>query len=299
MSRDLLTVDLEGILDEWVRDERNDGFLHPSEHLAAPLRHAQLSAAGAPKRKRPFDEQIVLKIGQMIHEGFHDELRRLGIPYMAEVNLGPWMPPGWNGTADAVIWNPELKAFVLADFKTSKGESIQYRVRGGASDDHVYQTSIYWHSLRKMGIPLAKAIGVLYIPKNKPRSGNVQPLLVDFDPIPVRKLTAMMNERKAEVDRYKASLPKPNPRPLLPEEFVTDELAPEPDMEQRVYRDKASGDQVLKLVPKWQTKFCDWEAPLCSCSEQRSITIGRYDEETGAYTPRVGYEDIEPLVAPE
>ena len=297
MSRDLLTVDLAGVIDAGIRSDRDDGMLHPSTHLAAPLRHAQLDRAGAPKPQRPFADQMTLHIGTMIHEWLHDELRKQGVPYMAEVNLGPWMPPGWNGTADAVVWNPELKAFVLVDFKTSKGESIQYRERSGASEEHILQTSIYWHALRKMGVPLAKAIGVLYIPKNQTRSGDIRPLLVDFDPLPVRKLKAQMDERKRAVDKYLCSLPKPNPRPLLPDEFVTEELAPEPDMEQRIYTDKATGRQVLKLVPKWMTRYCPYEAPLCTCSSQKSFVIGSFTDD-GGYVPRAGYEDIAPEVAP-
>jgi hypothetical protein len=294
--RDLLTIDLPGVLDAGIRGDRDDGMLHPSTHLAGPLRHAQLDRAGAPKAERPFADQMTLHIGTLVHEWFHDELRKQGVPYMAEVNLGPWMPPGWNGTADAVVWSPEHKAFVLVDFKTTKGEALSFRQRGGASEEHILQTSIYWHALKKMGIPLVKAVAILYIPKNATRTGTVEPLMVDFNPIPARKLGAMMKKRKAEVDQYLAGLPKPNPRPLLPEEFVTADLAPEPEMEQRLYTDQTG--PVVKLVPQWQTKFCPYDAPLCSCSEQRSITIGRYDE-AGVYTPRKGYEDIEPTVTPE
>jgi hypothetical protein len=296
--RDLLSVDLAGIMNEAIRGDRDDGMLHPSTHFASPLRHAQLDMAGAPKRERPFADQFTLHIGTMVHEWFHDELRKRGVPYMAEVNLGPWLPKGWNGTADAVIWEPSLNAFVLADWKTTKGESLKFRIERGASEEHILQTSVYWHALKKMGIPLAKAIGVFYIPKNQPRNGDVEPLLVDFDPLPVRKLTADMNKRKQLVDEYLLSLPKPNPRPLLPEEFVTDALGPTLEPEQRVYFDKRSGDHVVKLVPQWQTMFCPYDAPLCDCATQRekqSTTIGRYDED-GVYTPREGYEDIEPLV---
>jgi hypothetical protein len=298
VSRELLSVDMAGILDSGIRSDRDDGKLHPSTHLAAPLRHAQLDRAGAPKKERPFADQMTLHIGTLVHEWMHDEMRRLGVPYMAEVNLGPWMPEGWNGTADAVVWSPEHQAFVLVDWKTTKGESLRYREMGGASEEHILQTSIYWHALKKMGLPLVKAIAVLYIPKNQPRTGDASPLLVDFDPLPYRTLTAQMKKRREAVDKYLVGLPKPNPRPLLPEEFLTDDLAPEPEMEQRIYRDKASGDTVLKLVPTWQTKFCPYEVPICDCSSQSSTTIGRYDE-SGSYTPRKGFEDVAPLVTPD
>lgn len=294
--RELLSIDLPGVIEAGINSDRDDGKLHPSTHLAAPLRHAQLDRAGAPKRPRSFGNQMTLHIGTLVHEWFHDELRKLGVPYMAEVNLGPWMPDGWNGTADAVVWSPDHQAFVLVDFKTTKGESLGYRERGGASEEHILQTSIYWHALKKMGLPLVKAINILYIPKNDPRGKEVKPLMVDFDPLPKRALEAQMKKRKEAVDGYLASLPKPNPRPLYAEEFITEQLAPEPDMEQRVYLEKESGDYVLKLVPNWVTKFCPYDAPICDCSSQTSITIGRYNE--SGYTPRKGYEDIVPVVAP-
>ena len=67
---DLITVDLTGVMEVGLqRSQRtDDGKLHPSTHLAAPLRHAQLDRAGAPKRPRPFAEEITLHIGTTIHE---------------------------------------------------------------------------------------------------------------------------------------------------------------------------------------------------------------------------------------
>ena len=188
---DLISVDLAGIMEvELQRSQRlDDGKLHPSTHLAAPLRHAQLDRAGAPKKPRPFAEEMTLHIGTTIHEWLHNAMRRQGVPYMAEVNLTPWMQDGWAGTADAIIWQPEYKAFVLVDFKTTKGEALRFRRSGGASEEHILQTSVYWHALKKMGIPLVKKIGVLYIPKNAVRgTDEALPLLLDFDPLPVRAL---------------------------------------------------------------------------------------------------------------
>jgi hypothetical protein len=299
---DLITVDLAGIMEvELQRSQRpDDGKLHPSSHLAAPLRHAQLDRAGAPKKPRPFAEEMTLHIGTSIHEWLHDTMRRQGVPYMAEVTLTPWMQDGWAGTADAIIWQPDYKAFVLVDFKTAKGESLRFRRQGGASEDHILQTSVYWHALKRMGIPLVKKIGVLYIPKNAVRSPEpAEPLMVDFDPLPVRALNAQMAERKKKVDRYVSALPKPNPRPLHVEEFLTDTLAPEQEMEQRAYFDRASGDQVLKLVPHWSAAYCPFPTELCGCGEQRSTTIGRWrNESPDSYEARKGYEEIQPVVSP-
>ena len=66
---------------------------------------------------------------------------------MAEVNLTPWMPTGWSGTADWLFWHPEYEGFVLGDLKTSKGEAIKWKERDGMSEEHLWQLSAYWHAL--------------------------------------------------------------------------------------------------------------------------------------------------------
>jgi hypothetical protein len=235
----------------------------------------------------------------MWHEWIHNTLRRLGVPYMAEVNMTPWLPEGWGGTLDALVWHPDLKAFVLTDFKTQKGEGIRWIRRDGAKDDHKLQTSAYWHAARKMGVPLAKVIGVYYLPKNDTRSKEdvVEPILADFTPLPARELHAEMKRRNKRVRSYVASLPKPNPRPLFPEEFVTDELEPVQEREQRVYFDRETETWDLKLVPHWSTAYCPFHEDVCDCSTQRTTKIGMFDVD-GTYYPRKGFEHIEPTVFP-
>lgn len=294
---ELLSVDLTAVMQaEFDKSNRQDGKLHASS-ASSPLRHAQLEAAGAPKKSRAFGDSITLQIGTLVHEWLHNALRSSGVPYMAEVTLDPWMPPGWGGTADAVVWSPEYKAFVLIDFKTAKGESLRYRIRSGASEEHITQTSIYWHALKKAGFPLVKKIGVLYIPKNEVRGDVViEPLLVDFDPLPVRALVTRMNERKARVDKYIESIGYPED-PRQNSDYLTSELADEQPMEQRIYRDSASGANVLKLVPNWSAAYCPFVEELCGCGAQKSVTIGRFDD-VDEYKPRKGYEEFEPVIRP-
>jgi hypothetical protein len=301
MSNSLLPVDLTGIIAAELAagDRGDDGLLHPSTHLAAPLRHAQLDRAGAPKKERPLIDRIVLHTGTMWHTQLGEWLVKNGVPVMVEVSLNPWLPKGWGGTADQIYWHPEYKAFFLTDVKTTKGESLRYRIRSGASEEHVLQTSTYWHALKKMGLPLLKQIGVYYLPKNDTRGSDlIEPLMIEFEPIPWYVLKARMAERKKRVDAYVDALPKPNPRPLKIEEFLTDTLAPPQEMEQRIYHDRASGADILKLVPHWTAAYCPFPDELCGCGLQSSTTIGRYDE-SGDYTPRRGYEDVAPLVRPE
>jgi hypothetical protein len=296
---ELLPFDFSEILHTELTKERrqNDYLLHASSHLTGSLRHAQLEVAGAPTVGEELVRGMPLWIGSLIHEDVHRMLRKVGIPYMAEVNMTPWLPPGWGGTADALVWNHELKAFVLADFKTSKGESMRYIRKEGAKPEHVAQTSAYWWAAKKMGLPLAKAIGIYYLPKNDTRSKDelIEPVLIDFEPIPAKTLHGEMKRRVKRVDSYRNSLPESRPTRL--EDWVTDELDPVQSREQRVYWNKTADLWDVKLVPHWSAGFCPFDAVLCDCGQQGTTKIGVYDE-AGTYYPRDGYEEIEPTVAP-
>ncbi len=297
----LLPIDLtEVIHEELLRQRRpEDGLLHASSHLISPLRHVQLELAGAPQIERPFVDEIVLMTGTLWHEWIAGTLRKLGLPYMSEVNLTPWLPAGWGGTADIVFWNPELRGFVLVDLKTSKGESIRYRIERGPSDEHRWQTSMYWHGLRKMGLPMVKQIGVFYLPKNGTRKKDevIEPVFAEFSPIPSRTIAAEASRRRKRVNEYVESVPYLGST-MVTGDWLTDALEPEPEREQRVYYDRAFGGYVLKLVPHWTAQFCPFPVELCSCSTQKSTTIGVFDDD-GEYVPKDEYAEITPEVFPE
>lgn len=300
----LLPIDLgEILLEELERgDRKNDGLLHASSHIDGPLRHTQLAVAGAPQIPRSLIDRITLMTGTLWHEYMHDTLRRLGVPYMAEVNVTPWLPDGWAGTADAVIWNPELKAFVLVDFKTQKGEGMRFIASGGAKEAHKLQTSAYWHALKKMGIPLAKQLAVWYLPKNDVRSKDtvIEPLLIDFAPLPVRTLHSNMEERRQAVEAYRQSIPFDTDvtHGVLLSDWLSKELAPIQPPEQRGYYDRNDGTYEVKLVRHWSADYCDFDSELCDCREQPGSTkIGYYDVD-GTWYHRPGYEQIKPTVKP-
>lgn len=300
----VLPFDLSEILLAELQKGRrpNDGLLHASSHLTGSLRHAQLDVLGAPKIESELLSEITLATGTMWHEFIHSALRSQGVPYMAEVNMTPWMPLGWGGTLDGLFLNPELNAFVLGDFKTIKGEGLRFVIRDGAKQEHIYQLSIYWHAAKKMlkgTAKIAKTVGVFYLPKNDTRDKNevIEPVLVDFEPIPWDELSRLTTERNEAVQAYRASLPKPNPRPLTLDEFITPELAPVQEREQKLYYDRKTETWDLKLMPHWSTMYCPYPDELCDCSSQGQTKIGMYDT-TGTYYPREGYEHITPLVAP-
>lgn len=300
----------EILLNELRRNRRpGDGLLHASSHLTGSLRHAQLDVVEAPKIESELLSEITLATGNMWHDYIHATLRREGVPYMAEVNLTPWMPVGWGGTCDGLFLNPDLDAFVLGDFKTTKGEGMRYIVRDGAKVEHRYQLSIYWHAAKKMLAStgkIAKVVAVYYLPKNDTRDKNerVEPVLADFEPIPWDELSAITSERAKAVREYRASLPKPNPRPLTAEDYLTDALAPVQDREQVLYLDRKTGTYDVLLKPPWYAAYCPYPDELCDCSTQGQTKIGMFDVD-GEYVPRSGtddngvpYADILPVVYP-
>lgn len=306
MNENLLPFDMGEIIHtELLKSRRpQDYLLHASGDIMGSLRHTQLGVAGAPTRTRGLLDEFVMMTGTLWHEWLHSTLRGLGVPYMAEVNLTPWLPPGWGGTADALIWNPGLKGWVLQDWKTTKGESLKFIRRDGAKAEHVAQTSAYWHAARKMGLPMVKRITVLYLPKNDTRSKDelVEPLLVDFDPLPAKALHGTMKQRAGRVSEYVASLPfdpkdvgEVNVRPLS--DWVTDALEPVQEREQRKFLDRATGTWDVKLMPHWSAAYCPFAEELCDCSTQGQTKIGFFDTD-GEYIARKGYEDVAVTVTP-
>jgi hypothetical protein len=307
-------TDLSALLYEELQSERrpNDHLLHASAHLEGSLRHAQLDVAGAPKIHESFVRGVPLWIGSLIHEDIHRMLRKRGVPYLAEVDVTPYLPEGWAGTLDALIWQPEAKAFALADFKTTKGAALRYIEERGAKSAHVLQTSAYYWAAKKMGLPLTKEIGVLYVPKDEARDVE-GPLLVEFEPTPQKELHAEMKERLRRVNEYTASLDHytsgryseyigvvEDPRRIMDrlEGWITDALEPVQEREQVVKYDPKTETWDVLLKPHWSTAYCSFPDELCNCRTQGVTKIGTYDVDGVTYYARTGYEDIAPVVSP-
>ena len=237
-----LTEIVESILTEGRRE--NDYQLHPSGHMLGSLRHAQLDVAGAPRTERNLASLIRMEIGTQWHERLAQRLQKLGVPVMSEVTLTPWLPKGWAGTCDLLVWNPEFKAFALVDLKTIKGDGVYWIKRDGAKQEHVWQTSLYWHGCKAMGIPLIKRVGIYYLPVSEARKGSepATPEFAEFDPLPWETMQPVVEGRWKSVSEYLDSLPF-DPREGIPEapdprdtfalsNWVTDKLAP---VQERVF----------------------------------------------------------------
>lgn len=321
----MLHFDPVELLERQLADDRRppDGLLHPSGDLIGSLRHAQLRAAGAPTVASEIVSDVRLMTGTMWHSFYEATFRRAKLPVMTEVKLDRWLPEGWSGTADWLMWSDEYKAFVLGDLKTIKGEGMPYVERDGIKDEHLWQLSAYWYACEAMGIPLVKAFVVLYLPQNVPAGENPQPLLAEGRPLDRELVIGTMQERWQKTSDYLDEL-------WLCKEHSEDgsvnwlqpSLAPEQERVQILRWNGKQGVYDVKLAPHWSTAYCPYPNELCACSEQGTNKIGHFklnegvisvshksDGQPGAalgaqveYVPRKtkdeDYSDIELTVTP-
>lgn len=317
----LIPVDLTGVLHKALRASvrPSDGLLHASSDLVGSLRHSMLHAAGAPRIESELISDVVLQTGTFWHRFFGEALVKEGIPFMQEVNVTPWLPEGWAGTADWIFWHPKHEAFALGDLKTTKGESFRFLRDEGAKLEHMWQLSAYWYALEKMGLPLIKGVAVYYLPKNNTsdKAERVEPILHEFEPLPFQEVLDVMESRWAATKEYLESLdylddPRwENPEMYItktvqesPIFYVTEQLAEPQDRVQKLWWDGKAGVWNVKLVPHWSAAYCPYASDLCDCSEQGTEKIGHYSPDINAtnwveYTPRKGYEDIKPELVPD
>lgn len=256
--------------------------------------------------------------GTMWHSYFEAAFQRSRRPVMTEVKLDRWLPEGWSGTADWLIWNDELKAFVLGDLKTIKGEGMAYIGRDGIKSEHVWQLSAYWYACAEMGIPLVKGFVVYYLPQNVPVDRpDVQPQVLEGMPLERSLVVGTMEERWQATSDYLAQVKAARERsmcqyPALQDAhiYLQPALAP---VQERVQQVRWNGKQDcwdLKLVPHWSAAYCPYPSELCNCREQGQTKIGSYRIEFGdgsaslEYEPRkfkegeAPAEDVTPTVGP-
>lgn len=303
----MLPLDLTEILKAGLAEGRreNDFLLHPSGHLLGSVRHAQLDVAGAPRQVSQVARDIRMHTGTMWHSWLNERMLKEGIPFMSEVIVTPWLPQGWSGKLDLLIYNPEYAAFSLVDIKTIKGDGLRWVQRDGAKEEHVWQTSLYWHGAKKMfgdGVRLIKRIGVFYVPMGEARANEspAEPLLVEFDPLPWATLEPVIEGRWRSVKEYLDSLPfDPTEQvitmdgdPVVPEldQWITDKLAPVQDRVLTEKFNKSSGHTDLILDKHWSARYCEFPDELCDCNLQGQTKIG-IRTQSGQVLPRDGYEN--------
>jgi hypothetical protein len=264
-----------------------------------------------------------MKTGTLWHSYFNELMQGRGLTVTHEVKLDDWLPTGWSGTADWLIWNDKKRAFVLGDLKTTKGEGMKF-LDLGVKEEHLWQLSAYWHALRAGNFPMLKTFFVMYLPMNAVAGENVEPEVIEAQPLPYEQVWAQMETRWSLVSDYLLKLEETrwamasdyvlgredlddeqwnSLDPAVPPQqqsrfYLVDELAPPIARVQKLWKNKERYD--LKLVPHWSTQFCPFEDSLCDCDKQGTTKIGHYEytEEGWVYIPRDGYDDIEPEYRP-
>ena len=273
----MIPFDLAAIIDYSMEQESkmDDGMLHPSTHLATPLRHAQLEYHhGSTGYKRTTAENVRLMTGTMWHEYMHNALRRAGVPVMCEVNLTPYLPGKWSGTADWFFWSKEHKGFILSDLKTIRGAGIKWREQYGPYESNTTQLGAYWLGGYNMGIPIVSGAGIFYLPMDS--DDDASPLYLEFD-------VPLIGDIHTNLERREYAILE------MP-------LADPPAREQKLFKNKNMRRYDVKLVPPKEAMWCRWP-DLCSCKSLKTEIVGYYDR-LGRYKSRKGREDIEPTVKP-
>lgn len=307
----MLPFDITEIVAAGLADGRreHDGLLHASSHILGSLRHTQLDVAAAPKITSQLVRDVRLHTGTMWHTQLDEWFKRERAWVMPNVDMTPFLPRGWGGTLDYLVYNPELASFGVVDLKTIKGDALRWIHKDGPKEEHVYQTSMYWWGVKAAGLPLIKQIGVYYLPMSESRTEDVEPVLCTFDPLPREQFDQLVAGRTEAVSAYVASLPfGPNQLPFDPDRtplglseprpeemtaWITPELAPVQDRALKWIHFKRDKKWELKLVPHWSTKYCDYPDGLCDCRRQGETKVG---EMVGShYVPRDGYESVPPL----
>lgn len=306
-----VSLDFGSLFVEMFADDQRipDGKLHPSTHLLGHLRHSQLDLAGAPTKKREFANSARLESGTMWHERIHNRMRKKGVPHMAETKLDAWLPDGWAGTADCLLWNAEHRAFALIDYKTIEGKGVYWIETQGAKEGHIWQLSAYLYACEAMGIPVFTDEGyILYIPITEGQNSGVGTCHVMMEVVkPINKdlLHNHMADIKSKTDDYLDSVEvsgwtlRGNRAEFMEPvaAYLTDALADPPAREQKLFWDKDKKIFHVRLVPPWGAKYCPYHEPLCTCSSLKTEKIGEYSMDK-EYSPREGYEEIVPTVVP-
>jgi hypothetical protein len=302
----MLPFDLTALLRRKLAENRRepDGKLHPSSHLTGSMRHVMLDLAGAPQIEREIAADVNLAVGTAIHSLFESTLR--GKPVMLEVKLDQWMPEGWSGTADWIVWDPERRLFILGDLKTAKPGGVQRVISHGAKESHIWQVSSYWWALARMGLPLLDGACVYYLPKNQGTErdgGKVEPTLQELNPLPQQMVEGEMFLRRAQVNEYLASIKPVNYTASIVDgvclnygHLLTDKLTPVQERDVALVLNKKLKVPAIdvKLRPNWSTAYCDFPDELCDCRHQKENKVGQWNRQpdgTLEYTPSKGYED--------
>jgi hypothetical protein len=240
----------------------------------------------------------------MWHKRMHDVIVATGTAFIQEVNVAPWLPAGWGGTADWLLWDDFQGWFNLKDLKTIKPEGLRW-IKDGPKEEHLWQLSAYWHGLTDGGFKLGDVIEVMYLPMGDTNDDEIiEPIMVGASPLDRDLVWGVMEDRWAATQRYMIEIDSrryPSHDVIVgfsPHDYLNEFLAPPMEREQKVNWNGKQGVWDVKLVPHWSSMFCPFENELCDCSEAGVTKIGHYTLD-GMYVPRSGYDSYFAHVRPD
>jgi hypothetical protein len=212
--------------------------LHPSTHLDGNLRHAWLDVHGFKRQVNEFANDARLQSGTWWHEYIQGLL--YGQPAMHEVDLTPWLPRGWSGRADTLLYDPFTLSWHLFDYKTT--DNVAKVADWGIKGTHAVQTASYAYGFTNMGLNVHHEAQVVYIPI----SGVGEPLVctVDVSQESMRQAAITMNEVRDAVAQHTS-------QPDWPEDLLH-------------YR-RTLGGVTLHWQHHMSRGFCPFPLDVCGC----------------------------------
>lgn len=296
-GKGILPFDITKVLkDELWRPPRKrtgDSILYCSSDITDSLRHIQLRAAGAPEKPPELASLIKMETGTLWHGRWEKILSRRGYIAAKEIRISDYLPKGWGGRLDWMIWSIARQAFSITDLKTVEGNSIPWLELRGMKPAHKAQLSVYWHSLNGK-VPLLDGVAIAYMPISKINGESIDPIWLVEDPIPKDVIIPELERRYEATMLYLDTLKEEGN-----ESFINPALSDPIEREQKLFKNKNKYE--LKLVPSDAARWCRFPNEICDCSEQGTTKIGEWREEqrnSWKYFPRKGYEDITPLLVP-
>jgi len=285
-------MNIEEIITKALRPTERpyDGLLHASMDISDNLRHVMLRYVNAPTVQRHHLGLTKATTGTLWHQYLGDRLTELGILYSKEIPLRDYLPEGWSGTADFLLFGDPFGS-VLLDLKTTSERAMPFIPK----EEHVLQVSSYWAALRNVpGLELDHKFGIIYLPLDtmQTRSNSSSNFEIKWI-APVENVWEVMEARYRLVEEYHHEFAQTG-------DILNKYLAPVQPRVQKLFKREAQYD--LKFVPHWSSDYCPFPTDLCDCSTVRGETkIGHYRQEDDAwvYVPRKGYANIKPDLTPE
>lgn len=251
-----------------------DYKLHPSTHLSIPLRRLELESIGYPKQKGKYDSSHRLLTGTLWHEWLEKLLTESGATVSLELNVTSWLPTGWAGRLDCLLWDKARGKHDLYDFKTTG--DVTY-VRREPKWEHVQQANLYMDAVASQ-IADCDKVYIVYI------GMNTDDVVVHECTLPRGQMAARAIDLydKVKAYRLRCGIGTFIDKPLLPTvepDLFDIYLSPGLGKQERWVWNKFRKGWGAYYGPAPECKFCPYPSEVCCASKSEE------DQYLGIYYP--------------